>query len=147
MATPTRKKVDSERSGRRTTREAKFGVKLIEHIIDDLKSGRLPLPKVTITDEEQPGLHCMIRPSGNASFHVQYYNKEGKRPYFLIGRHAPGEADHLTIDRARHLAKVIRALADKGIDVDDGLNNARAQVLLDVESLGEKWRPVAPKRK
>lgn len=148
MAISTRKKSDTtEKPGRRTSRESKFSVKLIEQFIDDLKSGRLPLPKVTIADEEQPGLHCMIRPTGNASFHVQYYNKEGKRPYFLIGRHAPGEVDHLTIDRARHLAKTIRALADKGVDVDDGLSSLRAQVLHDVEVQGEKWRPTLPKRK
>lgn len=147
MATPTRKRNESERRGRRTSRETKFGVELISKFIDDLKSGRLPLPKVTIADEEQPGLHCMIRPTGNASFHVQYYNKEGKRPYFLIGRHAPGEADHMTIERARHLAKTIRALADKGIDIDDALINARAQLLIDVEERGEKWRPTVAKRK
>ena len=148
MAISTRKKSDTaEKPGRRTSRESKFSVKLIEQFIDDLKSGRLPLPKVTIADEEQPGLHCMIRPTGNASFHVQYYNKEGKRPYFLIGRHAPGEVDHLTIDRARHLAKTIRALADKGVDVDDGLSSLRAQVLHDVEVQGEKWRPALSKRK
>lgn len=148
MAISTRKKNDTtEKAGRRTARKSEFGVRLIEDFIADLKSGRLPLPKVTLTDEMQPGLHCMIRPTGNASFHVQYYNKEGTRPYFLIGRHAPGESDHLTIDRARFLAKTIRALADKGVDVDDGLKNLRIQVMLDLEAQGEKWRPIIPKRK
>lgn len=135
-----------EKPGRRTARQSQFSVRLIEDFLDDLKRQRIPLDKVTLTDEVQPGLHCIVRSNGSATFHVQYYNKTGKRPYFMIGRHAPGQADHLTIERARHIAKTIRALADKGIDVDDGLINARAQVLLDVEEQGEKWRPVAPKR-
>lgn len=147
MAISTRKKTDTtEKPGRRTSRESKFSVKLIEQFVDDLTRQRIPLERVTLTDEVQPGLHYIIRANGGATFHVQYYNKTGKRPYFTLGRHAPGEADHMTIERARHLAKTIRALADKGIDIDDALINARAQLLIDVEERGEDWRPVAPKR-
>lgn len=146
MAKTSNKRDDLDTPGRRTNRKSQFSVRLIEDFIDDLKRQRIPLDKVTLADEVQPGLHCIVRSNGGATFHVQYYNKTGKRPYFMIGRHAPGESDHMTIDRARHVAKVIRALADKGIDVDDGLINARAQVLLDVEEQGEKWRPAPVKR-
>lgn len=135
------KKDDRAAPGRRVSRESKFDARTIDALLDDLKSKRIPLDRVTITDELQPGLNCIVRSTGNASFHVQYFNKEGKRPYFLIGYHRPGESDHMTIARARGLAKTIRALADKGVDVEDGFASLRDQVLSDIEERGESWRP------
>lgn len=112
--------------------------KLIEGLLDDLQSKRIPLPILRLSDDVQPGLRIAIRDSGLVSWHTQYELPAGKdgqrtRPYIKIG-----DYPEMTIDRARNLTKTILALAEKGIDPMEGLHD---RLIRELEEKGTRWRP------
>jgi hypothetical protein len=112
---------------------SRFTPKILKDTLADLQSGRLgTLDKVTIGDDDQPGLRAIVRKSGTVSFHV-IYSVNDERPILLIG-HWP----HTSIDEARDLAKTIRTLAAEGIDVTEGLH---ARLISELKRDGIKWRP------
>jgi hypothetical protein len=83
------------------------------------------------------GLRAQVHRSGLVSFHVSYYVGD-KRPFINIGSLNEDEPDHITITEARQLAKTIKALGDKGIDVQDGLHK---RLLRELKRDGTNWRP------
>jgi hypothetical protein len=111
----------------------KFAPEVFEAIAADLKSGRIPLDRITVSDDVQTGLRAIIRNTGLISFHVNYDSPDGSRPYLKLGDH-PG----MTVKEARELARVVRALADKGIDPAAGLH---ARLIRELKEKGERWRP------
>lgn len=112
-------------------KESTFTADMLLGMAAALKTGRLKTKKLTITDDRQPGLIAYVRESGIVALHAHY--QIGKsRPMLKVGE-LPGS----TIEDARKLTKTIRALAAKGIDVQDGLHERLMRELLEQ---GEDWQ-------
>jgi hypothetical protein len=116
----------------------KFDPKLFEALAEDLTSGRIPVPRFTVSDDEVPGLRAIIRNSGQISFHVQYSVRdddtgEDTRPYLKIG-----DYPKMKIGEARELARTIRTLANMNIDPQAGLHE---RLVRELKEKGAKWRP------
>jgi hypothetical protein len=109
-----------------------FTIESLESFSQALKSGRMKVDKITFTDDQQPGLRAIVRTTGNISFHA-HYDFKGSRPMIKVGEW-PGTP----LKEARELTKTIRALADKGIDVQEGL---LPRLLRELKQQGTKWRP------
>lgn len=119
------------KQGRRVVRESRFSADTIEALVEDLKAQRIPLDRITITDEQQPGLRALIRKTGEVTFHMQYKVRDS-RPSILLGPYPK-----MKISEARGLAATIEALADKGIDVQDGLYD---RLMRELKQQGVNWR-------
>lgn len=113
--------------------DVKFTVVNLEKISEDLKSGAIPLPQVTISDEIVSGLRAIIRNSGKISYHINYQVAGGGRFYLKIGDHP-----YMTLANARKVGQTVKTLAEQGIDPQDGLHERLVRELLEK---GEKWRP------
>lgn len=111
---------------------SKFSADTFERLARDLQSGNVPLDRVTVTDDMQPGLRAIIRNTGLVSFHVNY-DVEGARPYLKIGDHP-----EMSVDEARRVAKTVRGLAEMGIDPQEGLHR---RLIRELQEKGTKWRP------
>lgn len=111
---------------------ATFTGEMLEGLAADLKSGRIPLPRVNVSDDVQVGLRAIIRNTGNISFHANY-DYQDSRPWFKIG-----DYPDMSIKKARELTFTIRELASKGIDVQAGMHE---RLLRELEERGTKWRP------
>lgn len=119
---------------------SKFTPERLHAFARDLKSQRVPLERQQISDDKIVGLRAMIHKSGRIAFHVSYYVGD-KRPFMFIGTFDdPKDPDYISIEDARELTRTIKALGDKGIDVQDGLHRRLVKELLDK---GTNWR--APK--
>jgi hypothetical protein len=105
---------------------------MLENLADDMKSGRIPLDRMTVSDTVQAGLRIIVRKTGGISFHA-HYEVNDSRPMLKIGEH-PGT----TLEKARNLTKIIRDLANKGIDPQEGLHD---RLLRELEIKGASWRP------
>lgn len=125
------------RQNDRTSGPSRFTRESLEGVAKDLQSGRLPLQRTQVSDDLVAGLRAQIHKSGLISFHVSY-NVGDKRPFMNIGSLNEDEPDHITITEARNLAKTIKALGDKGIDVQDGLHK---RLLRELNEKGANWRP------
>lgn len=110
----------------------KFTVEVMEALVDDLKSKRIPLDRLTITDDMVPSLRAVIRNSGAISFHV-HYDIAGSRPFLKLGSHP-----EMSIKEARELARTVIALAERGIDPAEGLHE---RLIRELKEKGTKWRP------
>lgn len=125
--TYTRKKpANTERS------RIKFSGPTFEGLAKDLKDGRTPLDRLTVSDDMQQGLRAIVRNTGLVSFHA-HYDVDGSRPYIKIG-----DYPDMTVEQARAITKTIRALADMGIDVQAGLHE---RLIRELKEKGTKWRP------
>ncbi len=114
-------------------RKVSFSGDIFDGLADDIKSGRIPLERVTVSDDMQMGLRAIIRNTGLISFHVQYPNTDGTRPYLKLGEHPA-----MSVKEARELAKTVIALAARGIDVQAGLHE---RLVRELKEKGERWRP------
>ena len=121
----------------RTSGPTRFTRENMESVAKDLKSGRLPLSRTQMSDDMVTGLRAQIYKSGLIGFHVCYTVGE-KRPFINIGSLNEDQPDHITISEARNLAKTIKALGDKGIDVQDGLHK---RLFRELAEKGTAWRP------
>ncbi len=81
--------------------------------------------------DAKTGLRVIVSPTKEISFHV-HYAFEGSRPFLLLGYAGEG----MTVERARKLARTIRALAAKEIDPQSGL---RERLIRELEAEGEAW--------
>lgn len=108
-----------------------FNDKTFLRIADDLQSGRIPLPKQTLTHEN---LQVIIRDSGTISYHALYWREDGIRTSLTLGHHSEG----MRLPQARQLTETIRKLSERGIDVQDGLHK---RLIRELTEQGEKWKP------
>jgi hypothetical protein len=119
---------------------SKFTPETLQALRNDVVTGRIPLAKVSISDDIQDGLRALIRKTGLITFHA-HYTVGDERPYIKVG-HYPMEDDkkagQATIDDARQVTKTIRSLGDMGIDVQLGLHE---RLLRELRNKGTKWRP------
>lgn len=113
----------------------RFTIPVMQQLIEDMQSKRLPLPLVRLSDDQQQNHRAIVYNSGKISFHVQFRvkGKDGERPLLLIG-----DYPKMTIERSRKIARTIIALADKGIDPREGLHE---RLIREIETKGENWRP------
>jgi hypothetical protein len=125
--------------------------KTLFKIADDLKRGVPPLPKLSVVDDMVVGLRFIIYKDAEISIHVSYTVGE-RRPFLKIGTlnpptkdRQPKTAEQLTLTEARELAKSIKAIGDRGIDVEAA---HRARLLFEIKRDGGKWKPTlsAPAR-
>jgi hypothetical protein len=112
--------------------KSEFTEGMLQSMSDALKSGRMKVDKVTFTDDVQPGLRAVVRQTGTVTFHA-HYDFNGSRPMLKVG-----DLGETSIGEARALTKTIRALAEKGIDVQSGLHE---RLLRELKAQGTKWRP------
>jgi hypothetical protein len=118
-------------------RESKITEKSLLAIAEDLKSQKVPMARLTVSDDLVTGLRAMISNTGEVSYHASY-SLRGERPFLFIGSANKKSPDYISLSDARELTKTIKALADKGVDVKDGLMpRLRRELLKD----GEFWRP------
>lgn len=134
-----RKKLESQ-----PTEETRFDKATMMKILKDLQTGRLPLPRVQISDDMVTGLRAMINrggtkqnPGGSIALHAAYA-VGGSRPLVKLGELQDGAEEPITIDEARELTKVIQALGDEGIDVQEGLHR---RLMSEIRRDGINWRP------
>lgn len=112
--------------------KAVFTPTVFEGLADDLAKGRIPLKRVTVSDDIVTGLRAVIRNTGLISYHVTY-DVDGSRPYLKIGDHP-----QMKLEEARNLARTVQSLAEKGIDVQAGLHE---RLIKQLKEQGAKWRP------
>jgi len=111
--------------------------KALFKIADDLKKGIPPLPKLSIVDDMVVGLRFIVYKSGEIAIHASYTVGD-RRPFFLIGRLNKESPDHLSLTEARELVKSIKAIGDRGIDVQDGMMR---RLIKELQRDGAKWKP------
>jgi hypothetical protein len=114
----------------------KFTADRLEAFAKDLKSQRVPLERQQISDDRVVGLRAMIHKTGLIAFHVSYYVGD-KRPFMKIGDFNKESPDYISIEDAREVAKTIKALGEKGIDVQDGLQR---RLVRELKEKGTNWR-------
>ena len=118
------------------TPSTKFTPERLEAFARDLKSQRVPLERQQISDDMVVGLRAMIHKTGLIAFHVSYY-VDDKRPFIKIGEFNKDSPDYISIEDAREVAKTIKALGEKGIDVQDGLQR---RLIKELKDKGTSWR-------
>lgn len=116
---------------------SKFTVENLFAMAKDLKSGRVTLDKLSVSDEMQVGLRAVIRKSGVISLHAAYTIGES-RPLIRLGDLDKRSEEYISIDDARALTKTIQYLADRGIDVQEGLHR---RLVRELREQGNRWRP------
>lgn len=115
----------------------KFTAERLKAFSKDLQTQRVPLERQQISDDMVVGLRAMIHKSGLIAFHVSYYVGD-KRPFMRIGTFDdPSDPDYISIEDAREVAKTIKALGEKGIDVQDGLQR---RLVRELKEKGVGWR-------
>jgi hypothetical protein len=117
--------------------KSKFDAKTLLAIAEDLQSGKLPLERVRVSDDMVVGLRAVVNRSGLVTLHASYEIGD-QRPFMKIGSVNKDAEDHITIEEARELTKTIKALADKGVDVQDGLHR---RLIRELKEKGTAWRP------
>jgi hypothetical protein len=126
------------------TEPSKFTEEALNKLQKDLQSGRLPMNRIQVSDDMVTGLRAMVTKDGDISYHCAY-NLGDSRPFIKIGTAHKGHPEHITIETARYRARTIKALGNRGIDVQDGLYRRLFQEL---DRDGEAWKPaLAPPAK
>lgn len=120
-----------------------FTPEKIHAFTKDLVSQRVPLVRQQISDDVETGLRAICHKSGHIAFHVTYYVGD-KRPYMKIGDFDPKSEDYITIEEARELARTIKALGERGVDVQDGLMR---RLINELQTEGTDWRVPTRTRK
>jgi hypothetical protein len=126
--------------------------KTLFKIADDLKRGVPPLPKLSVVDDMMTGLRFIIYKDAEISIHVSYTVGE-RRPFMKIGSLSPAShsrqpktAEQLTLAEARDLTRAIKAIGDRGIDIEQA---SRQRLLSEIKRDGAAWKPAlnAPAKK
>lgn len=94
--------------------------------------------RINLTDDMQPGLRALVQKDGRVSLHAGYTVGDS-RPMIMLGQISdPKASDFITIEDARHLTKTIRALGERGVDPQEGL---QTRLLRELKEKGTSWRP------
>jgi hypothetical protein len=111
--------------------------KTLFKIADDLRKGIPPLPKLSVVDDLVVGLRFIIYKDASIAMHASYTVGD-RRPFFKIGVLNPKDPDHLSLTDARQLVKDIKAIGDRGIDVQDGMMR---RLIKEIQRDGSRWTP------
>lgn len=130
--------------------------RVLQKMATDLERGVPLLPKLSVADDMVPGLRFIIYKSGEISIHVSYVvaGPVDRRPFIKIGTLGTSSTgkrelktdESFTLAEARELAKNIKAIGDRGIDVE---RDARKRLLDEIRRDGSRWSPTlnSPARK
>lgn len=131
--------------------------KVLVKMAQDLMKDTPPLPKLAVTDDVVVGLRFIIYKEGTISIHVSYTvdGDTDRRPFIKVGYLAsspskaarePKTDEPLTLEEARNLARAIKQIGDRGIDIE---RDSRRRLLSEIRRDGGKWSPSpnAPARK
>lgn len=122
--------------------------KQFEKYVEDLKTRRIPLKRLQLSDKMGNGLRVIIRPTGHISYHCHYFAPEWPadlvaddedeakvvRPLKKIGVYPES-----SVAKVRQRALVITTLAKNGMDYRWAL---LPRVLREIDKEGLKWRPL-----
>jgi hypothetical protein len=117
--------------------KSKFDETTLLNVAKDLSSGKLPLERVRISDDMVVGLRAVVNRSGLVTLHVSYEIGD-ERPFMLLGSLNKDADNHISIEEARELAKTVKSLAARGINVQDGLHR---RLVRELKDKGTAWRP------
>jgi hypothetical protein len=127
----------AKRKALRDVEQSIFTEATLASLAKDLKSRRLPLDRQVISDDLVTGLRAVIRKDGGVTYHASYHLGD-ERPFLKLGVMDPKDPEHISLEDARELTKTIKALADKGIDPQDGLHR---RLIKELKEKGTRWRP------
>jgi hypothetical protein len=116
---------------------AVFSEKMLLSVAANLKSGRLPLKRTQLSDDMVTGLRAVVYETGEISYHASYHFDD-QRPFLRIGSANRDSPDYISLSDAREITNTVKALAAKGVNVQDGLLPRLIRELLR-DGLG--WRP------
>jgi hypothetical protein len=114
----------------------KFTVERLEAFARDLKSQRIPLERQTLSDDMVTGMRATVHKSGLITYSVSYTVGD-KRPFMKLGDANKDSPDYISLEDARAIAKTVKALGDKGIDVQDGLHK---RLIRELKRDGTAWK-------
>ncbi len=119
--------------------KSRFDEKTLKDFVKDIQNKRLPLDRVTVSDDLVTGLRAMVTKDGRITFHASYHFGD-QRPLMKIGRLdvSPKDPEYMSVTDARELTKTIKSLADKGIDPQEGLSR---RLIRELREHGSAWRP------
>jgi hypothetical protein len=112
--------------------------RMLFEIADNLQKKIPPLPKLSIVDDKVVGLRFIVYNTGIIAIHASYTVGE-RRPFMKIGELQKDSEEHLSLADARELTKAIKAIGDRGIDVQKA---QRDRLILELLRDGPKWKPV-----
>jgi hypothetical protein len=124
----------------RAGEDSKFDAETLKGLVKDLQTGRYAtIGRFTISDDRVTGLRAMVTKDGRITLHASYHCGD-ERPMLKLGELnvPPKHPDYISVDDARELTKVIKALGDKGIDPQDGLQR---RLIKELKRDGTDWRP------
>jgi hypothetical protein len=101
--------------------------------------------KLPVVDDMVVGLRFIILKDGTITIHASYTVGD-RRPFMKIGELSPKSEEHLSLTEARELTKAIKAIGDRGIDVEKA---QRTRLLAEIKRDGPRWSPAlnAPAKK
>jgi len=118
--------------------------KILFKMAADLQRGVPPLPKLSVVDDMVVGLRFIIYKDGEIAIHASYTVGE-RRPFMKLGTltppakdRQPKTAEQLSLVEARELTKAIKAIGDRGIDIEAA---SRARLMEELKRDGGKWSP------
>ncbi len=115
---------------------SQFTKKHMLSLLADLQAGKLPPPRVQISDDMVTGLRAIVNQTGIISLHAAYA-VGGSRPLLKLGELQPGSDEPITIEEARELTRAIQELGSRGIDVQEGLHR---RLMAEIKRDGVNWR-------
>ncbi|WP_448043750.1 integrase arm-type DNA-binding domain-containing protein [Bradyrhizobium liaoningense] len=133
----------AKRKALRDIEQSVFTEANIAAMAKDMKSGRILLDRTVLSDDLVTGLRVVIRKDGTVAYHASYHFGDD-RPFMKLGVIDPKDPDYISLNDARELTKVIKTLAAKGINPQEGLHRRLvAELLRD----GVNWKPERISRK
>lgn len=129
----------AKRKALRAGEPSKFEKDSLFALAKDLQTRRLPLERITVSDDMVTGLRAVISKSGQIALSASYHFGD-ERPFLKLGELSapPKDPAYISIDDARELTKTIKSLADKGIDPQEGLHK---RLIRELKEQGTRWRP------
>ena len=117
--------------------KSQFTAEMLLQAAKDLSTGRLKLERLRISDDMVVGLRAVVNRSGLVTLHVSYAVGDD-RPFWKLGDVNKDSPEYISIDDARALAKTVKALGDRGINVEEA---SRRRLLKELRAQGTSWKP------
>lgn len=126
----------AKRKALRDIEQSVFTEEMLYAFAKDMKSRRIPLDRQTLSDDLVTGLRARILKDGTINMEASYHFGND-RPSISLGVLNPKDPDHISLTDAREVTKTVKALADRGVNPQDGLTRRLVRELL---AQGVKWK-------
>lgn len=117
--------------------KSKITEALLFRTVEELQSGRMPLERQRWSDDVAVGLRITVNFSGLITFAASY-DIDNERHHMIIGSLNKERDDYITLEKARQRTKIIKGLAERGVNPQDGLHR---RLLREIDEEGLKWEP------